>query len=481
MEQFNLVKELVLDLLGWGVSPEYLVDCGLTRESVFYSFTELNLRLPNNLDVSGLIPLPLSTSTASSSQDTISITSTPLSHTPEAQIAPSRRTSLSHPSIKIPDPHEDASSAPNISPVASDVTNLNNMEAQRRLELQARKAVLASRKKKNLQASVEARNAIDSSSIPPSTGEPSWPATISEKPVSRAPTDAVDSFLKSMLESSSLPSSSLTPTHLQESETPGGKFSLDPGFGSGSATPLQPNDADTDGIPGLGSYRAQSTSIRQVGPVSPEIAPLLSSNTSTIEASNDALEAEEKGNLPVSSALINARMKSVASMNFALTHKSPPATNGKRGTKRPVAMDFVEDDRDVPGGSRRPSPSLPARPAVRRKIGGFAGLGGFVPRRCVINLSDSEDESAETISRQRSKSPDGAIINLRAPRAGPSRPTSRNVVLRPSSAQASTKPSTTSTPTPESLMEKEEQIRRMRELIAETELKRLRKLAEVSG
>ena len=56
MEQFNLAKELILDLLGWGVSPEYLVDCGLTREAVFYTFSELNLRLPSNLDVSGLLP-----------------------------------------------------------------------------------------------------------------------------------------------------------------------------------------------------------------------------------------------------------------------------------------------------------------------------------------------------------------------------------------------------------------------------------------
>ena len=53
-EQYDTAKDIVLDLLGWGVPPEYLVDCGLSREIVFYVFLELNLRLPANLDVSGL-------------------------------------------------------------------------------------------------------------------------------------------------------------------------------------------------------------------------------------------------------------------------------------------------------------------------------------------------------------------------------------------------------------------------------------------
>ena len=64
MEQLNYTKELVLELLGWGVSPEYLVDCGLTREAVFYTFTELNLRLPKNLDLAGLVPIVVPTNTS---------------------------------------------------------------------------------------------------------------------------------------------------------------------------------------------------------------------------------------------------------------------------------------------------------------------------------------------------------------------------------------------------------------------------------
>ncbi|EPQ51151.1 hypothetical protein GLOTRDRAFT_141255 [Gloeophyllum trabeum ATCC 11539] len=44
-------KTLVLDLLGWGVPPEYLVDAGVSGQVIYRVFTELNLRLPKNLAV----------------------------------------------------------------------------------------------------------------------------------------------------------------------------------------------------------------------------------------------------------------------------------------------------------------------------------------------------------------------------------------------------------------------------------------------
>ncbi|KIY72000.1 hypothetical protein CYLTODRAFT_80088 [Cylindrobasidium torrendii FP15055 ss-10] len=54
--QYDACKDIVLDLLGWGVTPEYLAQCGLSREIIFFTFTELNLRLPANLDTTGLSP-----------------------------------------------------------------------------------------------------------------------------------------------------------------------------------------------------------------------------------------------------------------------------------------------------------------------------------------------------------------------------------------------------------------------------------------
>jgi hypothetical protein len=43
-------KTIVLDLLGWGVPPSYLVDCGLQPQLVLRIFNELNLKLPANLE-----------------------------------------------------------------------------------------------------------------------------------------------------------------------------------------------------------------------------------------------------------------------------------------------------------------------------------------------------------------------------------------------------------------------------------------------
>ena len=54
--EYDRAKDIILDLLGWGVPPEYLVKCGLSREILFYAFTELNLQLPRNLDTTELIP-----------------------------------------------------------------------------------------------------------------------------------------------------------------------------------------------------------------------------------------------------------------------------------------------------------------------------------------------------------------------------------------------------------------------------------------
>ncbi|KAF9484039.1 hypothetical protein BDN70DRAFT_989839 [Pholiota conissans] len=51
-EELDLAKDLVLDLLGWGVEPEYLIDSGVSAAVIFRVFTDLNLRLPKNLKVS---------------------------------------------------------------------------------------------------------------------------------------------------------------------------------------------------------------------------------------------------------------------------------------------------------------------------------------------------------------------------------------------------------------------------------------------
>lgn len=48
-EELDQAKDLVLDLLGWGVTPEYLVECGVSASAICRIFTDLRLRLPTNL------------------------------------------------------------------------------------------------------------------------------------------------------------------------------------------------------------------------------------------------------------------------------------------------------------------------------------------------------------------------------------------------------------------------------------------------
>ncbi|KAF9220094.1 hypothetical protein BS17DRAFT_788239 [Gyrodon lividus] len=48
-EGLDRAKSLVLDLLGWGVAPEYLVECGVSPGALYRIFTDLRLRLPTNL------------------------------------------------------------------------------------------------------------------------------------------------------------------------------------------------------------------------------------------------------------------------------------------------------------------------------------------------------------------------------------------------------------------------------------------------
>ena len=57
-KQYDTAKEVVLDILGYGVPPEYLIDCGISKEIIYYVFTELNLRLPSNLVTTGIPPYP---------------------------------------------------------------------------------------------------------------------------------------------------------------------------------------------------------------------------------------------------------------------------------------------------------------------------------------------------------------------------------------------------------------------------------------
>lgn len=48
-EELNNAKVLVLDLLGWGVPPEYILRRGVSHQLLYTVFTDLRLRLPDGI------------------------------------------------------------------------------------------------------------------------------------------------------------------------------------------------------------------------------------------------------------------------------------------------------------------------------------------------------------------------------------------------------------------------------------------------
>jgi hypothetical protein len=166
-QQYDTIKDIILDLLGWGVPPAYLVDCGVSREAVFYVFSELNLALPQGFDTSGLIPYVPDL----------------LPQRPTVPLHDNRRGNMgirSHPANHSVVQPATKSSAPETSlPL-----DLHDIERQRRQELLARKAAQASRKMR------------PSTSLGSSNGSSTAKEAVPITPVST--TEAVDDFLNSI-------------------------------------------------------------------------------------------------------------------------------------------------------------------------------------------------------------------------------------------------------------------------------------------
>ncbi|KAH8825224.1 hypothetical protein DL96DRAFT_1612382 [Flagelloscypha sp. PMI_526] len=130
-EQYDQAKDIILDLLGWGVSPEHLVSQGLSVATIYHVFTELHLRLPSNIDFSRFIngePRP----TAISQHGHDSLPARPLAAHPSLPARPGVSDDLA---LRIGGPAD---------PSSLDV------ERQRKQELLARKAAQASRRSRVL-------------------------------------------------------------------------------------------------------------------------------------------------------------------------------------------------------------------------------------------------------------------------------------------------------------------------------------------
>lgn len=342
IDQLNTAKEIVLDLLGWGVAPEVLVDCGVSREAVFYTFTELNLRLPANLNTSGLVPFPPPPPPSSTTVTTTPAAPTkPLPAKPstsDVQESPDKKTattslpSNSHtptsPSTSVRDVPS-PSMHPTTSPSPTDPgqsQSLADMEAQKRQQLIARKTALASRKKKAAQ---------DISSIPTSapsitTASASVLTDIADDKIVH--NEAAENFLQSVLgatsvlplETSSLPSAP-TGTPATSTDKPVSSSSTSPTlptFTPGHAKRKSSGGVVSGGV-SLGVPHQRSPTIAKTAPRPPSI-----SLENIPPASQDIKDVTTERELPPSTSTpISATSAKSASSQMSVSPVVPKVVN----------------------------------------------------------------------------------------------------------------------------------------------------------
>ncbi|KIO02671.1 hypothetical protein M404DRAFT_27583 [Pisolithus tinctorius Marx 270] len=471
-QEYDTAKDLVLDLLGWGVPPEYLLEYGISRHMIYYVFTELNLRLPDNLDISDLVPYPtpemLVAFSVSQSSPTTPWSFRSLSSAaamPPPPIVPVRDFLMEN----VADRTEDSLMlSPNRSPIEIKAEpsspsptdlSLHAIEQQRRQELLARKAAIASRR---------ARQGDLEVAISPS-GKVLGLAAV--------PSQSVDEFLKTIESShpersdkgersSPHPSQKVKSSESMDVDEPIPGLIGDPADDSTLSTSSQTAQTASSAMP---------DSIIQTEPNLPAVVPPGSSS--------DALRSTaSRLGLPSLTPSADTVDDPSALLRQRLSIDSEEANSHRRASKRPVAADFVDNDsgsssRNHGSSSSNGYANGSGSQLLKRKTGSFAGVN---TRRCVIELSDSEDDGDGRLRAQaihangREYSP--AVVA--APVHYSSRP--RTTTTPPiASSSGSAQSAGFTAPPPSALLEKEEEIKKMRQLIAEREELRLRKLAVV--
>ena len=421
-EQYDRSKEMILDLLGIGIPPEYLMLCGITRELIYFTFTELRLRLPTGFDTAGIPQYsPEFLQSLFESQKSVN---TPDSVSPTSRVEPQQAQRTDR---QADFPSGSTSTSPTI-PVSGS-PSLLDIEQQRRRELLARKAVIASRKGKQPQNSA-LRTPSPQSTDPSSVNTPF--KDIEMPSADSTPAATVDDFLNSIGPSQPTTVHKLPPT----------------------TTKPEFDGMDIDEIPGLGGIW-----------VSEEFDPPVVEST----------PASAPTDTPSSATLLPDTPNSIVPSTGPLSsgESTPPLpgdniTPHRLGAKRPVAADFDDAEKSQshayyaspPNGQRQTHPRY-----GKRRPGGFASITSA--RRCVIDLSDSEDEEYSDDAPPQSRSfPLGRHVSFNSHFPASASFTSTNA---PQPAGVSSLSSVT-------LIEKELEIKRMREMIAQKEQLRLQKL-----
>ncbi|KAF9524288.1 hypothetical protein CPB83DRAFT_618976 [Crepidotus variabilis] len=411
--EYDAVKDVVLDLLGWGVPPIHFVECGVSREALFYVFSELNLALPDGFDSSGLVPFTPEDYTKSKSQQPIIMPPPPI---PEKEKRPILEILTPNSTSPLETPNTDIS----MTLVESPLTSLNDIERQRRLELRARKAAQATRKLQYSTSTESGSGASSDSQAPPLIVSPD-----------------VDDFLSSLG-----PQLVMAPSSIEH-------FSTEAKECKTNDEPNSPQSNLPDYSP---SSQEASLSVQEPPPASADSVVTFESTSMSVTSDSAILPESPAEFEPPLPHPVSAPIPSI---NYPTT---------RRGVKRAVATDF---DFDQPAPRRNGSTPQPAKQAKTA----FVSIGS---RRCVIDLSDSEDDDESPPRYQ----PLPVVLDQQ-----PWHKRDRRTKASTYPSPVSSKPMTPvgGAVSPSVLLQKELEIRRMRELIAQREEEtRLKKLAAKS-
>ena len=305
-------------------------------------------------------------------------------------------------------------------------STLTAIERQRKEELLARKAAQASRKRKE-SVPTSVTQVLVSSTVTALTG-----TDLSAK--SSASAVSVEDFFNSI--------------ELPLSDTGDAKRDPDtakaPGLVNESSPSPEPMNVD-EAIPGFGrnatSEYDRSLSSKNSAPLRPPSEEMSVPQSAATSERSFSVELE-KGppTLKISQGLENLpiRSKSEGTPHLARDYEhdsrrssttptpQPTAPIPRRGTKRPVAADFdsepVTKTYTTPVLSRTGSGTgfsngtgYHPNPHVRRKMNG-AAAGGFASlnnaRRCVIDVSDSEDDTSEDEMPSTATQPQGSLASV---------------------------------------------------------------------
>jgi hypothetical protein len=325
------------------------------------------------------------------------------------------------------------------------------IEQQRRQELLARKAATASRKAKQFDS-------------------PSGPSSIRDSDVEKthvAATETVEDFLKS-----------IPAVDNEITDIPAAARYSSPETMDVNEAFVAPQSASSEGPSGQIPFASETFEGRSTISPATDAPP---SSAHSIAPSSDIYSGASLS----ATSMPGDYMAASSSTTPTFAYTTPAYdTNGlqRRGTKRPVAADFVDFDHGS-GPSRAPSGNgyssngyIHPIPLLRRKTGSFAGVSGM--RRCVIELSDSEDDGdgegigGAALYDSLSYSP---MIASARPRLG-----GNGASYSFSNGEGrSTPPNAPLGMSPAALAEKEEEIKKMRQMIAQREELRQRKLAAV--